>query len=134
MAASIVGKDRTALVVDDVIEMRAILIHMLRTLGFVDIKEAGSGKSAMRMLEDDNGFDLMILDQKMADMDGLSVVRWMRTEWQGTKKPHVIMVTGHTDKKSVLTALELGVAGFLAKPVSRVQLEAKITACLAKAA
>jgi CheY-like chemotaxis protein len=74
MAASIVGKDRTALVVDDVIEMRAILIHMLRTLGFVDIKEAGSGKSAMRMLEDDNGFDLMILDQKMADMDGLSVV------------------------------------------------------------
>ncbi len=133
MTGSTVGKDRTVLVVDDVLEMRTILCHMLRTLGFVDIKEASSGKSAMRYLED-GSFDFMILDQRMADIDGLSVVRWMRTEWQATKKPHVIMVTGHTDKKSVLTALELGVDGFLAKPVSRVQLEAKITACLTKAA
>jgi len=134
MAGAMIGKDRTVLVVDDVLEMREILIHMLRTLGFVDIKEAGSGKTAKRMLEDNSGFYFMILDQRMADMEGLSVVRWMRTEWQGTKKPHVIMVTGHTDKKSVLTALELGVAGFLAKPVSRIQLEAKIAACLTKAA
>lgn len=133
MAASMIGKDRSVLVVDDVVEMRDILSHMLRTLGFVDIAEAASGKTAMRLLEA-GSFDFVILDQRMSDMDGLSVVRWMRTEWKGAKKPYVIMVTGHTDKKSVLTAQELAVDAFLAKPVSRIQLEAKIAACLSKAA
>jgi CheY-like chemotaxis protein len=133
MVESVIGRDRSALVVDDVTEMRFIISHMLKTLGFVDIMQAASGQEAIRMLGAGH-FDIMILDQRMADMDGLSVVRWMRTDWKAEKKPHVIMVTGHTDKKSVLTAQELAVDAFLAKPVSRVQLEAKITACLSKAA
>lgn len=128
-----IGKDRSALVVDDVVEMRFIISHMLKTLGFLDIAQAASGQEAIRMLGAGQ-FDILVLDQRMADMEGLAVVRWMRKEWQAPKKPHVIMVTGHTDRKSVLTAQELAVDAFLAKPVSRAQLEAKITACLSKAA
>ena len=133
MIVSTVGKDRSVLVVDDMVEMRFMLSHMLKTLGFVDIVQASSGQEAVRLLGAGN-FDFVILDQRMADMDGLSVVRWMRTEWKAEKKPHVIMVTGHTDKTSVLAAQQLAVDAFLAKPVSRVQLEAKIAACLSKAA
>ncbi|MCM3719368.1 response regulator [Fictibacillus phosphorivorans] len=58
--------------------------------------------------------DLVILDIYFPDMNGLDLLRWIRSEFRGIE---VIMVTAATEAETLKSALEDGIFDYIVKPV-----------------
>ncbi|GAB5442576.1 MAG: response regulator [Fuerstiella sp.] len=72
---------------------------------------------------------VLILDVKLNGIDGLELLRRLRTE-QGFAPP-VVMISGHADGESRQRAFDLGAVAFLSKPFSGDQLLNTIQSALA---
>ncbi len=106
------------LVVDDNPHMRAIVIAILRSAGFSEIKEAGDGAQALEEMRL-GVVDIVLVDLNMSPIDGLEFTKMMRTA-PDSVNPYIpiIMMTGHTERRKVLEARDVGVNEFVAKPIS----------------
>ncbi len=116
--------DLKVLIVEDQSDARAMLRNMLGELGVTQIFEAKDGGEALRFI--DTAFDfvnLVICDWNMPKMSGVELLRQLRTV-----DPDVpfLMVTGRSDMDSVIEAKGSGVSGYIRKPYSPAQLEAKL--------
>ena len=78
------------------------------------------------MKEHSGDLDLVICDLEMPEMDGFAFVRRLRAMVGEVSKLPVLILTGHNEEKSVRDAVELGIDGYLLKPVSGKDLEQKI--------
>ncbi|MCK7575840.1 MAG: response regulator [Chromatiales bacterium] len=108
------------LVVDDNATAREILTQMLLAFGFA-VESAASGPEAIERLctaDRSKPFDLVLMDWKMPGMDGLETIRRLRTRTEIHHVPTLIMVTAYGREAAHQAAAELGVAGFLTKPVT----------------
>jgi two-component system chemotaxis response regulator CheB len=63
--------------------------------------------------------DIITLDFEMPEMDGFTFLRWLMKE----RPTPVIMVSSHSDSKTLFKALDLGAVDFIAKPTRRVSIE-----------
>lgn len=117
--------DKRILLVDDDIEIRAILKDFLYDMGINQIHEAGNGFEAIRFLDDNHQAspDLVICDWNMPKMSGHSVYRQLKTTHPGTP---FIMVTSRNDYESVKLAKDTGIQYYLVKPLSMTDFEKKI--------
>ena len=106
------GKKLRLLVVDDEDGLRTLLKSELELHGF-DVDEADGGTIALEAAKA-NVYDLIILDIRMPDIDGLEVLRRIRSEKLAKK---VIMLTGVDELKIARETLELGADDFLTKPI-----------------
>ena len=88
----------------------------------IDVTKAYSGADAIQALRGKD-FDVVILDLKMEDMDGLEVLRILNKMVPGLM---VIMLTGHGSEKAAKEGLELGAFDYLTKPCDLEDLLAKI--------
>jgi CheY-like chemotaxis protein len=79
------------LLVDDDEDDRALTRRQLERQGPQPIREACSGREAIRALSETTP-DVMILDAKMPDVDGLAVVEWMT---RNRALVPTVMLTGH---------------------------------------
>jgi two-component system, chemotaxis family, chemotaxis protein CheY len=113
-----------ALVVDDSRSMRAILSKQLRELGFQAV-EAGGGAEALRALNEQGPFELVLLDWNMPEMDGREVLTLIRSE-PGYQDVRVMMVTTESEMSQVSVALEAGANEYLMKPFDRDSLLEKL--------
>ena len=115
-----------ALIVEDNMQMRALLRALLNSIGIHDVNEATNGKAAIELLRV-RGCDLILTDLAMAPMDGLEFTRHVRND-EDSSNPFVpvIMVSGHTEKYRVEAARDAGVTEFLAKPVTANNLFSRI--------
>lgn len=112
------------LIVEDQAEARGMLKNMLSLIGVHQIFEASDGKVALNFIDDAFDFiDMIICDWNMPEMDGAELLRQVRST--GEQIPF-LMITGRGDKESVMTAKQHGVNGYIRKPFSSVQLEAKL--------
>lgn len=107
------------LIADDEPVARQILREHLDALPAIEIVgEAATGtEAAQRILDLDP--DLVLLDQQMPEMDGLSVIRHLRA-----RMPLVIFVTAF--EQHALDAFEVGAVDYLLKPVRQERLERAI--------
>ena len=114
------------LIVDDEKNIQRLVYDVLASLGFRDITVANSGRKAIEFLSQ-RKFDFVITDWRMGDLDGIDIVRFVRTspESQNRIMP-IIMLTGNTEAHYVLTARAAGVNGYLLKPFSAEQLVRRI--------
>lgn len=71
------------------------------------------GKEALSALEEEEP-EVMVLDLKMPGIDGLEVLRRVKTEHPNVE---VIVLTGHGSKEIERTCLEMGACAYLEKPV-----------------
>jgi DNA-binding response OmpR family regulator len=121
------------LVIDDDNLVRTAVQQMLETKGF-DVVVASRGHDALRIL-DDGGFDAVVVDIFMPDMDGLETIRAFRE-----RSPDIAIVAmsgtrfyegtaGAPD--FLLMATKLGADASLRKPFRSRELIATIEACLA---
>jgi two-component system sensor histidine kinase RpfC len=86
----------------------------------------GSGREALKLLEDEQHFDCMILDLQMPEMSGLDVIRvYVNGETFKTNIP-VIVMTGDATVKTRDECQRLGVSRFLTKPIRPEQLRSVI--------
>ncbi len=118
------------LVVDDFPTMRAITKKILKDLGFKEILEAENGEEALKILKSER-IDLVISDWNMPKMDGLTLLKNIRSDPE-LKDTLVMMVTAEAEKQKVLEAVKLGVNGYVVKPFTPETLEEKIKKVIAQ--
>ena len=109
-----------ALVVDDNATSRDILESMLTSFSF-DVNLAASGQEGLNELENadpEKSYDLVIMDWKMPGMDGIETAKKIKQSTKVEKKPAIVMVTAYGREEIMQQADEVGLAGFLIKPVS----------------
>jgi len=115
------------LICDDEEGMRRYLGKMLASWGYQ--VEAFSSPVQLLYFIDNNPSegDLLLLDVKMPEMDGIEVLRRIRTN-----RPQlpVIMMTGHGTIESAVEAMKIGAYDYLAKPFPQEKLAAQVNHCL----
>ena len=101
------------LVVDDEEMIRKLSRRTLESAGYV-VGLAEGGKSALEMLADSSqGFDAVLLDWSMPDLDGAEVLRILAD--RGVDLP-VVLSSGHAEQTAVESAGSEGIVSFLKKP------------------
>ncbi len=103
----------TVLIVDDEVDFLETLIKRLQRRN-VDAAGVGSGQEALEFLSR-TPRDVVVLDVKMAGMDGIETLRQIKKSWPETE---VIMLTGHANTEVAMTGMELGAFDYLMKPTS----------------
>jgi two-component system chemotaxis response regulator CheY len=123
-----------ALVVDDHPFMREIVRNILRDIGFGTVVSAPDGTAALDTLRDSEyTFDLIICDVDMEPMNGLDFLAELRlSDRDALRAIPVILLTAHSDKMTVVGAMEAGTDAYLLKPVSRASLKARVDFVLAR--
>lgn len=119
----------TVLVVDDDDIIRQAIVGMLGTLSAEDTEyaflEAADGHLALEAVAR-NEVDCILLDVKMPTLDGYEVCRHLKSHPVHRDIP-IIFLTGHaTDDRHRIRGLELGADDFLGKPVSMMELRARV--------
>jgi DNA-binding response OmpR family regulator len=103
---------KRVLIVDDERNVRLTYRVTLETEGY-EITEAVSGVDALEKLKD-GPFGLAILDLRMPEMDGLTLLHRMREANDNTP---VIIITAFGDVPHAVEAMKLGAIDFLQKPI-----------------
>jgi CheY-like chemotaxis protein len=110
------------LVVDDEKTIVRLITDVLIQLGFKDVVIATSGRKAIELLSKQK-FDFIITDWRMGDLDGIDLVRFVRTSPESTHPTvPIIMLTGNAEAHYVMTARNAGINSYLIKPFSASQL------------
>ena len=109
------------LLVDDEVDYTATLGKRLARRGF-SVRTVGGGSEALAAFGEEE-FDVVLLDMKMAGMDGIRTL-------QEIKRQHplveVVMLTAHANTDIVISSLAMGAFDYLLKPVNLDKLTAKI--------
>jgi two-component system chemotaxis response regulator CheY len=103
-----------ALVVDDSSAMRALLRMSLKKHGF-EVTEAKHGLDALSVLAADSGFELILIDWNMPEMDGFELLRRIRAERRHDGS-QIMMVTTETGMDQMSEALAAGANDYIMKP------------------
>ncbi len=115
------------LAVDDDEQVRELLSDYLTHEGF-RVSLAPSGAAMAAVLEAEP-VDLILLDLRLPDSDGLALIRQLRTESQMP----VIILSGKVEEVDRIVGLELGADDYLTKPFNPRELLARIKAVLRRA-
>jgi len=110
------------LVVEDNQFMRSILRTVLKAFGARQIDEATDGEEALKAIKV-HPPDIIIVDWEMKPMNGLDLVKRVRTD-RGSINPYVpiIMVSGYSEMHRITAARDVGVNEYLVKPISATML------------
>ena len=120
---------RRILVVEDDPETRGYLAKALAEAGW-SVEATGSGREGL-FHATGGGFDAMVLDRMLPDLDGLSLLKSARAA--GVATPAILLTAlGSIDER--VTGLRGGAADYLVKPFSFAELEARIEAILRRPA
>jgi two-component system sensor histidine kinase VicK len=113
------------LIVDDEYGVRSGIRTILEMDGY-DVAEAGDGASALAAL-DEREFDVALLDYRLPDIDGLSLLQTMK---QRGCDAMVCMITAYANIDTAIAATRQGVDFFLPKPFSPDDLEGVVATLL----
>ena len=118
------------LLVDDSKTMRNIQQKVLSQTG-AEFAEAGDGVEALDVISKSDGFDLILIDWNMPNMDGHTLVCKIR---ETDKKTPLVMCTTEAEKTRVVEAIKAGVNNYVIKPFTPEGLLEKVNDTLKKAA
>ena len=113
------------LIVDDSTTMRRIIGNVVQQLGVAkdNYDEAEDGVAAWKLFQDNNNYDVVLTDWNMPNMNGLELVKTIRSV---DKKIPIVMITTEGGKGEVITALKAGVNNYIVKPFSADVLKEKL--------
>ena len=97
-------KSMKILVVDDFPTMRRIVRNLLKELGYSNVDEAEDGAAGLSRLRG-GGYDFVISDWNMPNLDGLSMLKEIRADASLSHLP-VLMVTAATLDEKLTKILE----------------------------
>jgi two-component system response regulator AtoC len=109
---------KSILIIDDDALIRKTIASHLAKQGF-DVQAAEDGETGLKKYADMNP-DLVLLDIRLPDTDGLEVLRRMKA------RPHraaVLIMTAYDDMKTTVEAIKLGAFEYLVKPLDYVALD-----------
>jgi two-component system chemotaxis response regulator CheY len=98
--------------------------NILKQLGYENIDEAEDGVQAYTKLKG-GGYEFVVSDWNMPNMDGLELLKKIRSDDQLKSLP-VLMVTAEAEKDKVITAIQAGVNNYIVKPFTAEVLKEKM--------
>lgn len=120
--------ERTRVIIaDDESLIRMDLREMLTNLGYLVVGEVGDGRSAVNLARELRP-DIMIMDIKMPDMDGIEAAKVLTEE----RIAPVLLLSAYSQQELVQRARQAGVAGYLVKPFRENDLTPAIEVALAR--
>jgi response regulator NasT len=118
---------RRIVIAEDESISRMDLAEMLANLGYLVVGEAGDGRSAVNLARELRP-ELVIMDIKMPEMDGISAAKVLTEE----KIAPVLLLTAYSDREFVEGSLDAGVMGYIVKPFREAELVPAIELALAR--
>ena len=120
--------ERTRVIIaDDESIIRMDLREMLTNLGYLVVGEAGDGRSAVNLARELRP-DVVIMDIKMPDLDGIEAARSLTQE----RIAPVVLLTAFSQRDLVERAKDAGVVGYLVKPFRESDLGPAVEVALAR--
>jgi CheY-like chemotaxis protein len=117
------------LVVDDNATNRRIVREMLGAAGLVTDEARGADEAIERLRGADPPYELLVIDSHMPGRDGFDLAAQIRTE-PGLAAGILLMLTSGGKRGDAQRCRELGIRGYLTKPVSEVELLEAVAAVL----
>lgn len=77
-----------------------------------DVDISKNGMEGLKLLKD-KAFDLVLVDIKMPEMDGMEVLKQIKKKWSDTQ---VIIITGYSSLEDAIFAIKLGAYDYIEKP------------------
>lgn len=112
-------KKNRVLIVDDEADLRSSVISMFQQeLPDVICEQATNGLEAVEKVES-HFYDLIIMDVKMPQMDGLSALHRIKSI---DPRTFVVILTAHTNVRDAIDAIKEGAFDYLEKPIQRGKL------------
>src|SRR5205823_4525013 len=99
------------LIADDEGSIRTLLREFLEEEGF-QVAEAETGQQVLRALAE-GGYDLIMMDIRMPEMDGLAVLKEMHAK---KFEVPIIVMTAHNSANIAIQATQLGAYDYITKP------------------
>jgi DNA-binding NtrC family response regulator len=112
---------RSLLIVEDDPLVRKTLASQLAKKGF-DIAVAETGEDGVRTFGE-KAPDLVLLDVRLPDIDGLEVLRRIR---ERNRRAVILVMTAFDDMKTTVEAIKLGAFEYLVKPLNATELDLAI--------
>jgi two-component system chemotaxis response regulator CheY len=113
-----------ALVVEDSPTMRQLIVFALRRIRGLEVLEADDGVDALRKMAATK-LDIILTDINMPIMDGLKLVKRVRTDPVHKDTP-IIIITTEGSQEDRQRALTLGANAYITKPIQAPQVIAKV--------
>lgn len=114
----------TCLVVEDSPMMRQLIVFALGRLRNLSVVEADDGVDALKKLAAGR-FDLIITDINMPIMDGLKLVKRIRSDAVHKDVP-IMIITTEGSAEDRQRALQLGANAYITKPIQAPQVLSKV--------
>lgn len=118
------GNGFKVLVVDDEPVNRRVLENHLTLAGY-QITETTNGKEALKLLDNGNAFDLILLDVMMPGMSGYEVCENIRKKFLPSELP-VVLLTAKNRVSDLVIGFNVGANDYLTKPFSKNELLSRI--------
>jgi len=115
------------IIADDESIIRMDLREMLTNLGYLVVGEAGDGRSAVNLARELKP-DVVIMDIKMPDMDGIDAAKILTEE----RIAPVLLLTAYSQQELIERAKEAGVVGYIVKPFRESDLAPAIEVAIAR--
>ncbi len=108
---------------DDMINLKLLKSMLMKNQDVIEVIEAKNGADAIGHLKARSDINLILLDIIMPVMNGLEMLKVVRSDENIEQVPIIVLTTDETKKTE---ALELGANGFIMKPVRNNDLTEKI--------
>ena len=121
------AKGKKVLLIEDDEKILEIFKVALKTY-FSLVKTAVDGKQAWDLFRKEH-FDLIVSDIQMPNTNGIMLSKGIKAH---TPEQNILITSAYTDEKYLLELIDIGVDGFLKKPISTSNLKSTITKILKK--
>ena len=116
------------LLVDDEVDFVETFSERLK-MRDLEISQAFSGKEALEALKKNKNVEVVILDVKMPEMDGIETLAKIKRRYPLVE---VIMLSGHSTVESAIEGMKKGAFDYLMKPCDMDQIITKVREAVAK--
>jgi CheY-like chemotaxis protein len=107
----------TVLVIDDELSIRVLVRMILEDDGY-EVLEAETGEQGLEIVQTSSP-DLVLLDIRLPDMDGLEVLRRLVAR---PSPPRVVIMSAHSSEPTLERAKREGTTGYIIKPFTHSEL------------
>ncbi|MCF6204438.1 MAG: response regulator [Methylococcaceae bacterium] len=116
MLESFEVEDIRVLVVDDSLTARKHIMRVLNGMGIIQITQAENGRDGIDIFsQSERGFDLIVTDLNMPEMDGIELTETIRRELDNPYIP-ILMVTSEHNQARLNNVHQAGITGIFDKP------------------
>jgi two-component system, OmpR family, response regulator AdeR len=121
------SRAKVILIIEDEFDIRNFVSRVLELEGY-QVLQAGDGKTGMEIIKE-NSIDLVLLDLRLPELDGWSILRQMKHTLEFSQIP-VVVLTAIAESGQRRRTLRMGATQYLIKPLSANSLSKTIAGIL----